>query len=556
MNSRQSYTAVKNNDKITALYCRLSRDDELQGDSNSIKNQKTILQKYADDNGFTNTEFFVDDGYSGTNFDRPDWQRLISLVEEGRIGTIIVKDMSRLGRDYLKVGYYTEVLFPGSDIRFIAINNNVDSANQQDSDFTPFLNIINEWYAKDTSKKIRAVFKSKGESGKPLCTNPPYGYIKDPEDKTRWIVDEEAAKVVREAFRLCMQGYGPSQIAKEFTRRRIMNPTAHARKNGINIPDNRGHDDDYVWRGSTIVHMLSRQEYLGHTVNFKTYRKSYKQKKQMKNDPSEWMIFKNTHEAIIEESVFEVVQRIRDGRRRLTPMGEMPLLSGMMFCADCGNKMYQVRGRGWEHEKEYFVCATYRKIKGGCSSHQIRNVVVEELLLDGIRRVTAFARDCEDEFVEMITKKTRSELDKSMRDSRRELEQVQARIAKLDEIIQRLYEDNIEGKISDERFAKMTANYEAEQQTLEKRVTELKSIMTEEKESALNVDHFLTLVRKYTDIKELTAEIIREFVEKIYVYKPERIDGRRVQRIKIVWNCIGEFEPPVSTSTTKNEKSA
>lgn len=556
MISRQSYTAVKNNDKITALYCRLSRDDELQGDSNSIKNQKTILQKYADDNGFTNTEFFVDDGYSGTNFDRPDWQRLISQVEEGRIGTIIVKDMSRLGRDYLKVGYYTEVLFPASDIRLIAINNNVDSANQQDSDFTPFLNIINEWYAKDTSKKIRAVFKSKGESGKPLCTNPPYGYIKDPVDKTHWIVDEEAAEVVREAFRLCMQGYGPSQIAKEFTRRRIMNPTAHARKNGINIPDNRGHDDDYVWRGSTIVHMLSRQEYLGHTVNFKTYRKSYKQKKQMKNDPSEWMIFKNTHEAIIEESVFEVVQRIRDGRRRLTPMGEMPLLSGMIFCADCGNKMYQVRGRGWEHEKEYFVCATYRKIKGGCSSHQIRNAVVEELLLDGIRRVTAFARDCEDEFVEMVTKKTRSELDKSMRDSRRELEQAQARIAKLDEIIQRLYEDNIEGKISDERFTKMTANYEAEQQTLEKRVTELKSIMTEEKESALNVNHFLSLVRKYTDINELTAEVIREFVEKIFVYKAERIDGLRVQRIKIVWNCIGEFEPPVSTSTTKNEKSA
>lgn len=556
MNNKQPNTTVKNNGKITALYCRLSRDDELQGDSNSIKNQKIILQKYAEDNGFSNLEFFVDDGYSGTNFERPDWQRLISQVEEGRIGTVIVKDMSRLGRDYLKVGYYTEVLFPASDIRFIAINNNVDSANQQDSDFTPFLNIINEWYAKDTSKKIRAVFKSKGQSGKPLCTNPPYGYIKDPEDKTRWIVDEEAAKVVREAFHLCMQGYGPSQIAKEFTKRRIMNPTAHARKNGINIPDNRGHDDDYVWRGSTIVHMLSRQEYLGHTVNFKTYRKSYKQKKQMKNDPSEWMIFKNTHEAIIEESVFEVVQRIRDGRRRLTPMGEMPLLSGMMFCADCGNKLYQVRGRGWEHEKEYFVCATYRKIKGGCSSHQIRNVVVEELLLDGIRRVTAFARNFEEEFVEMVTKKTRSELDKSMRDSKRELEQAQARIAKLDEIIQRLYEDNIGGKISDERFAKMTANYEAEQQALEKRVTELKSIMTEDKESTLNVDHFLSLVRKYTDIKELTAEIIREFVEKIYVYKAECIDGRRVQRIKIVWNCIGEFDPPVSTSTTKNEKSA
>ena len=556
MNNRQSYTAVKNNDKLTALYCRLSRDDESQGDSNSIKNQKTILQKYADDNGFPNTEFFVDDGYSGTNFDRPDWQRLLSQVEEGNIGTVIVKDMSRLGRDYLKVGYYTEVLFPGSDIRFIAINNNVDSANQQDSDFTPFLNIINEWYAKDTSKKIRSVFKSKGQSGKPLCTNPPYGYIKAPEDKTHWIVDEEAAKVVKEAFHLCMQGYGPTQIAKEFSKRQIMNPTAHAKASGINIPDNRGHDDDFVWRGSTIVHMLSRQEYLGHTVNFKTYRKSYKQKKQMKNDPSEWVIFEDTHEAIIEEPVFEVVQKIRDGRRRLTPMGEMPILSGMLFCADCGNKLYQVRGRGWEHDKEHFVCATYRKIKDGCSSHQIRNVVVEELLLDGIRWVTAFARDQESEFVEMVTKKTRIELDKSMRDGKRELEQSQARIKKLDEIIQRLYEDNIEGKISDERFAKMTANYEAEQQNLESRVADLKSTMITEKESALGVDHFLTLVRKYTDIKELTAEIIREFVEKIYVYKTERIDGRRVQRIKIVYNCIGDFDPPVSTSTTKQEKSA
>lgn len=555
MNNRQSNTTVNNN-KITALYCRLSRDDESQGDSNSIKNQKAILQKYADDNGFGNTEFFVDDGYSGTNFDRPDWQRLIAQTEEGNISTIIVKDMSRLGRDYLKVGYYTEVLFPGSDIRFIAINNNVDSANQQDSDFTPFLNIINEWYAKDTSKKIRSVFKSKGQSGKPLCTNPPYGYIKDLEDKMHWVVDEDAAKVVKEAFRLCMQGYGPTQIAKEFSERKIMNPTAYAKASGINIPDNRGHDDDYIWRGSTIVHMLSRQEYLGHTVNFKTYRKSYKNKKQLKNDPSEWQIFENTHEAIIEKPVFEVVQKIRDGRRRITPMGEMPILSGMLFCADCGAKLYQVRHRGWEHDKEHFVCATYRKIKGGCSSHQIRNVVVEELLLDGIRRVTAFAREHEDEFVEMVTKKTRIDLDRSMRDGKRELEQSQARISKLDDIIQRLYEDNIEGKISDERFAKMTANYEAEQLTLESRVAELKSTMTEEKESVLNVDHFLTLVRKYTDIKELTAEIIREFVEKIYVYNAERIDGRRVQRIKIVYNCIGEFNPPVSTSTTEKEKSA
>jgi len=549
--NRQSYTTAKN-DSVTALYCRLSRDDELQGDSNSIKNQKAILQKYADDNGFGNTQFFVDDGYSGTNFDRPDWQRLMALAEDGGIGTIIVKDMSRFGRDYLKVGYYTEVLFPGSDIRFIAVNNGIDSANKQDSDFTPFLNIINEWYAKDTSKKIRAVFKAKGQAGKPLCTNPPYGYVKEPDDKSHWVIDEDAADVVRQAFRLCMDGYGPTQIAKEFMKRGYKNPTAHAKDMGINPPDNRAHAGDYSWDTSTIVHMLSRQEYLGHTVNFKTYRKSYKQKKQLKNDPSEWQIFKNTHEAIIEQETFDIVQRIRDGRRRWTPMGEMPILSGMLFCADCGAKLYQVRGRGWEHDKEYFVCATYRKVKGGCSSHQIRNVVVEELLLDGIRQITAFARAHEDEFVQMVTSKTRTALDKSLRDSKRELEQSQARIAKLDDIIQRLYEDNISGKVSDERFAKMTTNYETEQHTLESRVAELKAAMTAENESSLNVDHFLALVRKYTDIQELTAEMIREFVERIYVYKAERVDGRRVQRIKIVWNCIGEFTPPTATEQEKS----
>jgi site-specific DNA recombinase len=551
MNNRHSSTIAT--DKITALYCRLSRDDELQGDSNSILNQKAILQKFAADNGLGNTQYFVDDGYSGTNFDRPDWQRLMALVDEGKVGTIIVKDMSRLGRDYLKVGMYTEMIFPNADIRFIAINNGVDSANQQDSDFTPFINIFNEFYAKDTSKKIRAVFKAKGESGKPLCTNVPYGYKKDPDDKYHWLVDEDAAKVVREIFKLCMDGYGPTQIAKLLTERRIENPTAHAKRNGLNPPVRQFYDDPYLWRDTTVTHILSRMEYIGHTVNFKTYRKSYKNKKQMHNDPSQWQIFKNTHEAIIDEAVFEIVQKIRDGRRRVTPLGEMPILSGMLFCADCGAKLYQVRGRGWEHSKEYFVCATYRKIKGGCSSHQIRNVVIEEALLDDIRRITAFAREHEDEFLQMVTQKTKSALDRSLRENKRELEQATQRIRKLDEIIQRLYEDNIEGKISDERFAKMTANYEAEQHTLEQRVAELRASIATEKESALNADHFLTLVRKYTEIPELTAEIIREFVERVYVYKAEKVDGKRVQRIKIIYNCIGEFALPDATT---NEKTA
>lgn len=493
----------------------------------------------------------MDDGYSGTTFDRPAWNRLSAMIDEGLIGTIIVKDMSRLGRDYLQVGMYTEMVFPNADIRFIAINNGVDSINGTENDMTPFINIFNEFYAKDTSRKIRAVFKSKGQSGKPLCTNPPYGYIKDPEDKNHWIIDEEAANVVREIFHLCVSGYGPQQIAKEMMRRGYPNPTAYARSHGRTTPDNRTVGDDYTWQNSTISHILTRMEYLGHTVNFKTYRKSYKNKKQLKNDPSQWRVFENTHEAIIDRETFDIVQRIRDGRRRVTPMGEMPILSGMVFCADCGKKLYQVRGRNLP-QKEYMVCSTYRKIKGGCSSHQIRNEVLERLLLDGIQTVTAYARKHEADFVELITQKSQTELDKSLRDGKRELEQAQSRIRKLDDIIQRLYEDNLEGKVSDERFARMTANYEEEQKGLESRVAELKKLLAAEKDRSVNVDHFLTLVRKYTDVQELTAEIVREFVEKVYVYQAERIDGQKVQRIRIVWNCIGEFTPPTVTNTEKS----
>lgn len=550
---KESSSSAKRDDKITALYCRLSRDDELQGDSNSIKNQKMILQKYAEDNGFRNITTFVDDGYSGTNFNRPDWQRLMQLVDDGLVGTIIVKDMSRLGRDYLKVGMYTEIVFPNADVRFIAINNGVDSENQVENDMTPFINIFNEFYAKDTSRKIRAVFKSKGQSGKPLSPNPPYGYIKDPEDKLHWIVDEEAAEHVREIFRLCIQGYGVTQIANEMGKRHVLNPTAYAKQKGRSVAGNRSTLDDYTWSDSTISHMLSQMQYLGHTVNFKTYRKSYKQKKRLDNDPSKWQIFENTHEAIIDQETYDIVQRIRDGRRRWTPMGEMPVLSGMLFCADCGAKLYQVRKRGWDHSQEYFVCASYRKIKGACSSHRIKNVVVEELLLEGIRNITAYAKEHEDEFVEMVTKKKRAELNRSLRDGKRELEQAQARIQKLDEIIQHLYEDNLAGKISDERFAKMSTNYENEQKMLEGRVSELCDLISDEQETNINVERFLALVQKYTDIQELTAEVVREFVEKIYVHQVERIDGRKIQRVRIVWNCIGEFTPPM---THKPEKTA
>ena len=532
--------------RFTALYCRLSRDDELQGDSNSIKNQKLILQKYADDNGFRNTRFFVDDGYSGTTFDRPDFQRMIAEMDAGRIGTVIVKDMSRLGRDYLKVGFYTEVAFPEADVRFIAINNGVDSANQQESDLTPFINIFNEFYAKDTSKKIRAVFKAKGQSGKPLCTNPPYGYKKDPDDKTRWIVDDEAAAVVKEIFHLCMSGYGPTQIAKELRKRRIETPAEYGKRVGVNVPaaKQRENDDPCRWTTSTVVHILERREYTGCTVNFKTYKKSYKSKKQVKNDPSEWAIFEGMHEAIIEPEVYDTVQKIRDGRRRQTPMGEMPALSGMVYCADCGHKLYQVRGRCLP-QSEYMVCATYRKKgKSVCPSHQIRNSVIEQLLLEDLQRVTAYARNHEDEFLRLVTRNSEKALDRELRDCRKEYEQAKARIAKLDTLIQRIYEDNVEGKISDDRFAKLSGNYEAEQAQLQSRVEELQRFLDDAKEKSLNADHFLALVRKYTDIRELDAEIIREFVERINVFQAEKVDGHRQQRIQIIYNCIGAVDLP------------
>ena len=533
--------AASEADKITALYCRLSRDDELAGDSNSIVNQKAILKKYADDNGFRNTSFFVDDGFSGTNFERPDFQRMMSEMDEGRIGTIIVKDMSRLGRDYLKVGYYTEVAFPNADVRFIAINNGVDSANQQDSDFTPFLNIINEWYAKDTSKKIRAVFKSKGQSGKPLCTNPPYGYVKSAEDKLKWVVDEEAAEVIKDIFKMCMMGLGPTQIARKLEQRCVEVPTVHLNRMGINTPA-RQPENPYAWQSRTVADILAKMEYLGHTVNFKTYKKSYKSKVKVWNNPEDWEVFENTHEAIIDEATWDVVQKIREGKRRPSRMGEMGALSGMMYCADCGAKLYQVRANGWTHDKEYFVCATYRKKKGLCSSHQIRNVVIEELVMDDLKRVIAFASEHEREFIELVQRDSEKKHAADMRLAQKEYEQGQSRIAALDKIMQRLYEDHVMEKISEERFSRMSTDYEAEQKALTERATVLKTMLDATKEQMLNIDRFLTRVKAYTDFTELDGEIIREFIEKIIVYKAERVSGVRTQRIQIIYNCIGAVD--------------
>lgn len=528
--------------KITALYCRLSRDDELQGDSNSIKNQKFILQKYAEDNGFGNIQFFVDDGWSGTNFERPDFQRMIAEVDAGNVATIIVKDMSRLGRDYLKVGYYTEIAFPDADVRFIAINNGVDSDSQTDSDFTPFLNIINEWYAKDTSKKVRSVFRSKGQSGKPLCTNPPYGYVKDPADKLHWIVDAEAAETVRLIFKLCINGLGPTQIAKELTKLQIENPVAHGKRNGYTIPAKQDYEDPYFWRTSTVARMLSRQEYLGHTINFKTRRKSYKQKKQLKNDPSEWQIFENTHEAIIGEEIFSIVQRIREGKRRPTRMGEMHMLSGLVFCGDCGNKMYHVRCKDWEHSQEYFTCATYRKQRGGCTSHQIKTEILEQIVLAQLQSIIRFASEREAEFTEMVMQRSQKARSTELREKKKEYDQSKARAAKLDQIMQRLYEDNISGKISDERFAKLSETYEAEQKQLIARIAELDAFFTKDQEQTVNLKTFMQHVKRYTNLDHLDAEVLRTFIKRIVVI--DTMPGKKGKgiEVKLEYTIDGEYK--------------
>lgn len=529
-----------NNEKITALYCRLSRDDELQGDSNSIIHQKEMLKKYAEDNSFKNLEFFVDDGYSGTNFNRPDWQRLNAKIDDGLIGTIIVKDMSRLGRDYLQVGIYTEMVFPNNDIRFIAINNGVDSINGTENDMTPFINIFNEYYAKDTSRKIRAVVKAKGESGKPLTTVPPYGYLKDKEDKNKWIVDEEASLVVKRIFELCVKGYGPSQIADKLTEEKTDSPVAHMEKLGLKSPARASKDSaPYFWNPRTISDILSKQEYLGKTINFRTYKKSFKNRKTYYNPPEKWKVFENTHEAIIDKETFDIVQHIRENHRTRTNLGEMPLLSGMVYCADCGAKLYQVRGNGWTYDKHYMVCASYRKkSKQTCSSHQIRNIVLEKLILQRINDMINLVHNSESEFVELVTKQTKENTNRKLKEAKKEYEIAMARINKLDSIIQHLYEDNIEGKISDDRFSKLSVNYEIEQADLTSKIKDLDIYINEETNKLVNVESFVTAVKKYTHIETLDCEVLRELVSKVLVYKVEKIDGKRQQRIDVIFNGL------------------
>lgn len=471
---------------------------------------------------------------------------MIADIEAGIVKRVIIKDMSRFGRDYLQVGMYTEIMFPEHDVHFIAVNDGVDST-QGDNEFTPFRNIINEWYAKDTSKKIRAVMKVKGNAGEHLTSNPPYGYMKSPDDPKHWIKEEEPAQVMYEIGLYIMDGFGPSQIARKLKERKILTPAAYYESKGMKT-NVKKQGDPYAWDSSTIADMMDRwREYLGHTVNFKTRKKSYKSKKTIQNPESEWAIFENTHEPIWTEAMADAARLARQTRRRPTKMGEMGMFSGMMYCADCGSIMYQCRATGFRRDQEYYICSGYRKGKDVCGeTHSIRTVILEELILDNLREIVSFARQHKERFVQMVMDMDLKERNKGLAKKKRLLADAEKRIAELDNIFKRLYEDNISGKLSDERFIKLSRDYELEQTNLTNLVEHLRQEVKEQEKQKVNVRQFIAAVRKYTDMQQLDASVLREFVEKIYiseVYTPDENEPRiKVREIEIVYNFIGAFD--------------
>ena len=527
----------------TALYCRLSCDDDLQGDSNSIRNQKMLLKQYADEHRLRNVKFYVDDGYSGSNFDRPDFQRMIRDIDEGKVSAVIVKDMSRFGRDHILVGYYTKYYFAEADVRFIAVYDQVDSELNPDDDITPFKNILNEMYAKDCSKKIKAVMKAKGNAGKHLVTHPPLGYKKDLNDKEKWVIDERGAETVREIFSLCINGYGPTQIARILTERKVDTPVVYFHKHGLPTPS-KIRDGSEIWDQKSVAGILENLEYTGCTVNFKTYKKSYKSKKRIEAPKEDRLVFENTQEAIIDRQTFDTVQKIRQCKRRPTPMGEMNALSGMLYCADCGKKMYLCRCTTMK-QAEYFNCSTYRKKKKNlCTSHQITVKAVETLLLDDLRRTLQFAQSQKEEFLRILEENSEVKTKQEIKENLRKLSAAEERIKALDKIIQSLYEDKVAGKLSEERYLKLSDTYETEQAELTEKAQTLKAEIEKDKKEKDQILDFLCLVEKYSSVEELTPEIIRSFVDKIIVHEKRKENVHYRQEVEIVYNFIGAVEIP------------
>ena len=533
----------KSRDVTAFLYERLSRDDNLEGESYSIGNQKKLLAKVAKEKGYTNLVHFLDDGISGVTMDRPGFVEMICQLEQGKAAAVFVKDLSRLGRNYIEVGRLTEEFFPNHDIRLVAVSDNIDTA-EGENELAPIRNLFNEWYARDISKKRRISNKIKGNAGEPMG-QPPYGYIKDPNDPKHWIVDDEAAQVVRRVYSMTLEGFGTEQIAAQLEKDDVLTPRAYWLTKGIKRPGKGKQQPPTKWNSSTITKILSLQEYCGDILNFKTYSKSYKNKKRIDNDRENWVVFQDVHEAIIERAVYEQVQQKRGKiRKRRTNNGKHNMFSGLLVCADCGSNLHFHFNQG-NPEIKYFNCSNYKGNRGTCTStHYVRVDFLEEVVLGEIRRLTKFASLYEDEFVKAVIGHSQQAEQTDRKLKEKELKTLLARDEELDGLFERIYEDNVSGKLSDDRFAKMSRRYEDEQKELAEKIKKLRSEIEKQSSRSMTTDMFIGLVRKYTRARKLTPRMLNELIEKIEVFNAEKIDGVWEQRLRIHYNCVGTIEIP------------
>lgn len=531
---------------ITALYCRLSRDDGAAGDSNSIANQKKLLQKYAKEHSFGNTRYYVDDGYTGTNFNRPGFQKLLEDMDMGYVTVLIVKDMSRLGRDYLQVGYYTDTYFPDRDIRFIAINDCVDSADGE-NELAPFRNVMNEMYARDISRKVRSSHRLRGNAGEPL-SQPPYGYLKSPENKKKWIVDPYAAAIVQDVFRMCLEGKGNETIARILQEQEILIPMAYWQSLGLNRGGKRVQPNPYKWSKSSIAKMLANQEYCGDVINFKTYSKSFKNKTRLENPEENWVIFRDVHEPIIDRETFERVQQLTEKTKRRSPKpenGGKNMFADLLYCADCGSKL-------WFHvntinkDIHFFSCSNYKTdTRGTCETrHYIRADGIEQVVLLELRKMARFLLSDEEKFADMLAQKTNADMQSEKRYMEAELQKAIARSEKVVLLYEKLYEDNAIGKVTDEWFMQMSHKYEVERMELKAKIAELRDNLDSMGRVTQNKDRFIAAIRKFVEMEHLTAPLLRELIDKIVVYETEGIGKNRSQRIVIHYKFVGVIEIP------------
>lgn len=533
----------KSRDVTAFLYERLSRDDNLEGESYSIGNQKKLLTKVAKEKGYTNLVHFLDDGISGVTMDRPGFNDMMEQLAAGKAAAVFVKDLSRLGRNYIEVGRLTEEFFPEHDIRLVAVSDNIDTA-EGENELAPIRNLFNEWYARDISKKRRISNKIKGNAGEPMG-QPPYGYIKDPDNPKRWIVDEEAAQVVRRIYSMTLEGYGTEQIAASLEQDGILTPRAYWLKKGIKRPGKGKEQPPTKWNSSSVTKILSLQEYCGDILNFKTYSKSYKNKKRLENDRENWVVFKDVHEPIIERAVFEQVQQKRGKiRKRRTHEGERNMFSGLLVCADCGHNLHFHFNQG-NPDIKYFNCSNYKGNRGSCTStHYVRVDFLEQVVLGEIRRLTKFASQFEDEFVKAVIGHSQQAEATDRKLKEKELKALQARDEELDGLFERIYEDNVSGKLSDDRFARMSRRYEEEQKELAEKIKALRAEIDKQSSQSMTTDMFISLVRKYTRARKLTPRMLNELIEKIEVFNAEKVDGVWEQRLRIHYNCVGVIEIP------------